>query len=84
MKIIGVVVKQRDMVIALPAPNRHHHCIWYMCDELNLRPPIVGEQGFYLENGKFLSRKEAKVHATRNGQLKKETDTDELFSEDLW
>ena len=42
------------------------------------------EQGFLIDSGRFLSRKEAYVVALKYGQLKHPKDSEELFSEDLW
>lgn len=47
--------------------------------------PIIGEQGFVDEKGKFLTRKEAKIEAERCNQLLGGRLTSQsLFSEKLW
>lgn len=87
MKIIGVAVKQGKLTICLPKPNRHCDCIRYAVEVLKLKPPIAGpadDQGFYLEDGTYLNRKQAFAYATRY-DLKIDKDANMyLFSEDLW
>lgn len=86
--IIGVAIKHGDLVVALPAPNRHNSVIAKMA-EIGLKPPfnsgLIDDQGFYLEDGTYLTRSQAKIHAIKEGQCTKDTYHDtELFSEDLW
>ena len=63
--------------------HRHHNVIKKIVDECGMQAaPVLGEQGFVTECGKFLSRKDAAQVAFEAGQipvLKKE-----LFSEDLY
>ncbi|MCB0176525.1 MAG: hypothetical protein KDJ97_38860 [Anaerolineae bacterium] len=86
--IIGVAVKQGDLVICLPKPNRHHDCIRYAVEVLGLTPPIgvpAKNQGFYLADGKFLNREQAFKRVKETGQeLRNEDAKKYLFSEDLW
>ena len=87
LPIIGVAVKQGDVMIALPAPNRHHNCIRYAIDVLGLTPPIgagAENQGFYLADGTYLNRTEAFNHVKRIGQKCDPEAHRHLFSEDLW
>jgi hypothetical protein len=87
MKILGVAIKQGNIFICLPKPNRHHHCIKYAIEVLGLMPPISSEfcdQGFYLENGKFLGRHEALEHAIDEKQLIHNVKINFLTSEDIW
>ncbi|MDH4609735.1 hypothetical protein [Pseudomonas sp. BN102] len=52
--IIGVAVRQGDLVICLPKPNRHHDCIQYAVEVLGLKPPIgapARDQGIYPADG---------------------------------
>jgi len=83
MKIIGVAVKQGDLMICLAMPNRHHHCIDFACQVLGLDPPIYGEQGFYLADGTFLNREVAREYAIMHHDIIPRHAT-QLFSEDLW
>ncbi len=86
--IIGVAIKQGDLMVCLPKPNRHHHCIRYAVQTLGLaaRPIAAGHglQGFYTDDGKYLNRQDAMDYAKANGQLINPNPTKDLFSEDLW
>jgi hypothetical protein len=86
--IIGVAIKQGDLMVCLPKPNRHHHCIRYAVQTLGLtaRPIAAGHglQGFYTDDGKYLTRQDAMIYAKANGQLINQNPTKDLFSEDLW
>ncbi len=85
--IIGVAVKQGNLMICLPKPNRHHHCIRYAVDVLGLTPPIgsgKNNQGFYTADGKYLMRAAALKYAKKHGQLINTEARCYLFSEDLW
>jgi hypothetical protein len=69
--IIGVAVKTGDLCIALPKPNRHSDCIKQIL-QLGVDITEWGKaenQGFYDEQGIFLSRAEAAKHAYECGQL---------------
>ena len=87
--IIGVAIKQGDLVIALKKPNRHHNVICHMVKEVGLDIPCSGQQGFYLVNGKFLYRDEAMAYVKKyKSQMapirNKNLNHSLLFSEDLW
>lgn len=85
--IIGVAVKQGEVVICLPKPNRHCDCIGYAVDILGLTPPIGSpaiNQGFYLADGTYLNRKDALIHAREHDQLINKEAHAYLFSEDIW
>lgn len=85
-KITGVAIRSHDkQTIQLPKPNRHHNVIKYMVDVLKHPIPIKGLQGFVTEEGVFLNRIEARLVATRHGQLlDRASNGYELFSEDVW
>ena len=85
--IIGVAVIQKNVMICLPKPNRHHDCIMYAVQVLGLKGPIAGpakDQGFYLGDGTYLEREEALVYAKKHDQLINKEAHAYLFSEDLW
>ena len=85
--IIGVAVKQSDVIICLPKPHRHHDCIRYAVEILGLTPPIAGpaiHQGFYLADGMYLNRVQAFNYAKKHNQIINEKAHKILFSEDLW
>ncbi len=84
-KIIGVAIRLNGKVYSLLAPNRHHHVIRMMVEEHKLPPPILGEQGFILDDKNlFVGRRTARLIAIQNGQCKHPSHPKELFSEDLW
>jgi len=83
-KIVHVAVKYGRVIYSLPAPNRHHHVIRKIG---GMSGPH--EEGFLLDNGEFLGRRDAMQLAKDNGQLKRKPGNehyqgDELYSEDLW
>ena len=90
--IVGVAIKHNDIMICLPKPNRHHHCIRHAVGVLGITTTPIGAkpfaQGFYTDTGVFLNRIDGRIYAIEHGQLlKQETETfnsHELFSEDLW
>jgi len=88
LQIIGVAVRQGSITICLPKPNRHHDCIHYAVDTLGLKGPIgapADDQGFYLEDGTYLNRKQAAAQVLSNGQeLREKVGGRVLFSENLW
>ena len=87
MRITGVAIKHGDLVICLPKPNRHHHVIKYMVKELGIIPPVGhsdGCQGFYLNDGTYLTRSEARALVVSTGQCLTPDHSVYLFSEDLW
>jgi hypothetical protein len=46
---------------------------------------VLGEQGFVLEDGRFVNREDAAFIALASGQIKElKFNTTKLFSEDLW
>lgn len=91
--IIGVAIRTSDekIVIKLPKPNRHCHCLWYASEELGIDLIKVGlgvagkNQGFYTHTGKYLDREQAAKYVKRikqptvDGPVKRY-----LFSEDVW
>lgn len=73
MKIIGVAIKHGDMVIGLPKPMRHHNVIRYMINTLGLNAPVGHDcpngQGFYLEDGTYLDREQAREFVLKGKTL---------------
>jgi hypothetical protein len=86
----------KDLILFIPAPARHHnvlHSFWYQVPEARAdgrtHESYMGEvQGFLTNEGVFLNRLDALVHARACGQMKPrqpgDYNGDELFSEDLW
>lgn len=83
----GVAVRVGELVVALPAPNRHKDCI-LIIKSLGLFNETESEwtksqnQGFYDENGKYYNRPDAATHAFKSGQIS--TRLGAICSEDLW
>ena len=88
--IIGVALRNEEIIIMLPKPNRHCHCFWHLKKMgINAAKAKIGvkadDQGFYTHTGKYLTREQACKYAKRikqktiDGPVK-----NYLFSEDLW
>jgi hypothetical protein len=77
------ILDQHGNPVALPAPNRHHHIIRKMASDGH-PTPIVGEQGFLLEDGTFVHRIPAGQIALKTGQIEALAHPPHLYSEDLW
>ena len=68
--IEGVAIKVRGLMVCLPRPNRHHHCIQQAVLVLKQRPPVASkfeEQGFYTDDGCYLTRTQAFKYAKEHG-----------------
>jgi hypothetical protein len=87
-KITHVAIRFRGKVYSLPSPNRHHHVIRAIIEELGpCKVDAMDEdQGFLDEEGNYLNRKQALVSALENNQVKNPNDIrcGMLFSEDVW
>lgn len=87
-KILGVAIMYAGRCWTLPSPNRHHHLIRRIAEEVGgLNGPH--QEGFYADYGGFMNRRDAMVLAASNGQLNRRPGTQyyqgpELYSEDLW
>lgn len=87
--ITHVAVKFDGITYALPKPNRHHHVLRMLFEQLGHGINGPHSEGFLDETGHYMNRRNAFDHATRNGQVLPRTKPgcyqgDELFSEDLW
>lgn len=90
--IKAAALRFRGEIWTLPRPARHSHLLWVMNQVLGWNKetrqvePLADEerieQGFVDDEGAFLTRAEAALHAHLRGQL--EERKRELFSEDLW
>lgn len=68
------------VIHSLPAPARHH-------DILNTHKTLaMGQQGFLTNEGRFVTRMEARCIAEQAGQMMRRVGGDDsrLFSENLW
>lgn len=85
MKVVAVAIKTINdgEVFTLPSPARHHTLIKHMRDsDIDKRP--FERQGFVLEDGSFVDRKEAGKIAVESGQITHLSWPPKLYSEDLW
>lgn len=87
VRIVAAAVKFGDLVISLPAPDRHHHII-HAAARLRGKPGSGDAQGFLTSEGRFVDRKAAWAIAEAAGQLLERAPTDKrggtLYSEDVW
>lgn len=84
--ITHVAIIFQDKTWALPTPpNRHFHVIRLINRQTGL-PVDHDTQGFLDDQGNFLDRKAAMIHARACNQLRDPVhcQSDTLFSEDLW
>lgn len=77
------ILGRDDKVWTLPPPARHHHIIKFMA-ESGEPIPINGEQGFVLNDGRFVMRKAGARVAIAAGQIKALKWPPNLYSEDIW
>ena len=95
MMILGVAVKfNNGLEVRVPKPGRHADCFRRAIDRYNVSPvDCIGShgQGFYDDQGRYLTRQEAMDHVKAVGQklLPDPRDghintSDVLTSEDLW
>ncbi|MCK5606264.1 hypothetical protein KAR91_30470 [Candidatus Pacearchaeota archaeon] len=87
--IIGVALRNENVIIMLPKPNRHSDCFLH-ADKLGIDTvkarigTDVDHQGFYTHTGKYLNRRQALKYVRR---IKQTTIGNPIFilcSEDLW
>lgn len=84
-RIVSAAIHLGGLVLSLPSPARHHTIINGATQNLEMKPPILGTQGFMTSTGRFVNRKEACFIATEANQITVKTgNADELYSEDLW
>ena len=90
-RIVAAAINQNGLVFHMPAPARHRDVIREMA-RCGIPIPIVGEQGFVTDEGKFVNRTDAHMIAEAAGQLIPRKDSgvpfvaqhSHLFSEDVW
>jgi hypothetical protein len=78
----AAIVDVDGNIHTLPKPARHHHILRKMYAD-GVESLITG-QGFVLEDGTFVGRKEAADIALREGQTEYVKSYPSLTSEDLW
>lgn len=83
-RITAAALRHEGLIYSLPPPARHDSVIKMMA-ERGLGAQAMCDQGFVTDLGRFVSRAEAAMIATRADQLIRKTfPTDLLFSEDVW
>lgn len=86
--IVGVAIKHNNKMYKLAKPYRHSNLINFMLKNVKDAGENIlkrENQGFYTEEGVFLNRKNAFLHAISCGQLTKyDLCEATLRSEDLW
>lgn len=87
--IIGVAIRNKEITVRLPKPNRHNHCFLYLhhrgipASDLGIGS-AAKDQGFYTHTGKYLDREQAFRYVKRIKQSTTGPIKHALFSEDLW
>ena len=86
MKVHQAAIRDRNGKIhTLPRPNRHSAVIQHMFKAEGIRPSFThDEQGFILEDGTFVSRREAARIAIEQKQCEALITPGRLTTEDLW
>lgn len=84
-KVECAAIRQHGIIFRMARPARHGHLIRAMA-QFGCSTPITGEQGFVLDDGRFVTRKQAKRYALFAGQITQERyESGRVFcSEDLW
>ena len=87
--ILGVAIKNENILITLPKPNRHCDCFQHAYD-LGIKSGEVGlgvkaiNQGFYTHTGRYLNREQAAKYVKRIKQPVVSPVGRHLFSEEVW
>jgi hypothetical protein len=85
-RIKNVAIRQKGAFFSpvSESPLRHNDLIKILV-ECNLPTPIIGEQGFITDTGRFVDRKDALEIAKESGQIiEKHGNFKVLYSEDMW
>lgn len=86
-RVTHVAIRFQGTIYSLPEPNRHHHVIAHIVNMTGaMTVDAYGDdQGFIDEGGRYLTRKQAKMSAIMNNQIREgRGQFPELYSEDLW
>jgi len=67
----------------LPRPARHCDILHYMY-ESSAGETTLDDQGFLLDDGSWVNRKQAAEYALKTGQCSELVAPPDLYSEDLW
>ena len=83
-RIISAAIHLGGVIISLAPPARHHTLIKHAAENLEMKTPILGIQGFLTSTGRFVNRREALHIANEANQSPKPLIGVDLYSEDLW
>lgn len=86
-KITHVAIRFQGTTYSLPAPNRHHDVIRHIVKKTGATTVDAhgDDQGFLDADGRYWTRQQARIIATRAGQLlERAGKLRELYSEDVW
>lgn len=83
MRIVAAAIRANGLVMSMPRPARHCHIMAAMPARM-ARAVRPDDQGFLTDTGEFLGREQALDVARHAKQLKREVNSFELYSEDLW
>lgn len=83
-RIVSAAMIYRGIMAALPPPNRHSDIIHAIAQKVpETEWPISGQGGFWTSHLRFVDRKEGMLIAKAAKQVLR-TDSDTLYTEDLW
>jgi hypothetical protein len=78
--------RENGEIFTMPRPNRHFKLIQAVVEQGWETPIQQDQQGFLLEDGRWVRRKAALIFALTSGQVPEEKliSKNTLLSEDLW
>lgn len=82
-KVVAAAIRIRGNVFSRPAPARHGDLL-LIYGEPGTHPHPTRDQGFVLDDGRFVGRLRAVGFAKRAGQITAPKWPPYLYSEDLW
>lgn len=85
--ITHVAIRFQKKVWSLPKPNRHHDVRNMIVAKtgVDFVDVDLNDEGFLDERGRYYTRKQARIHAELNGQIRGTKNIGGMLtSEDLW
>lgn len=82
--IHAVAIKYEGTIYTLPQPARHYELVDIIIADKKVYSFDKGIKGFLTDDGTFLARDKAAVHAVSSGQLTKLPVGGDLYSEMVW
>lgn len=83
-RVLAAAVRLGTGVVCFELPPARHHTVVHKLHAEGHRQQQADEQGFILDDGRFVSREEAVGIAQRCGQIEEPKWPPKLYSEDLW